>query len=176
MSWPIALAIVAITPSAFAVDYLTVAQARKIIFPEAVTFQEQDIQLTNAQLAAVGKLAQTPARSSNWKVAVALSAEDKPVGYIVVDNVIGKFELITFAVGVSMNGTIQGVEILSYRESHGGEVRLPFWRKQFVGKSLANPIRVSDDIRLISGATLSCNSITEGVRRIAAVVAVAKTL
>ena len=59
-------------------------------------------------------------------------------------------------------------------ESHGGEVRLPAWRRQFVGKTAAAPLQVGDDIANISGATLSCTHIAEGVRRIVAVVALAR--
>ena len=62
------------------------------------------------------------------------------------------------------------IEILSYRESHGGEIRLPAWRRQFVGKTSAAPLRLGDDISNISGATLSCQHVTDGVRRIVAVV------
>jgi Na+-translocating ferredoxin:NAD+ oxidoreductase RnfG subunit len=170
MRWPIALTLLATSQNIFSIDYLTIEQANKIMFAAAVSFQEKTIALTGEQLAGVAKLAQTAARSTQWKLQVALGKDDKPIGYIAVDNVVGKFELITFAVGVALDGTIQGVEILSYRESHGGEVRLPFWRKQFIGKTSANPLRVGEDIRLISGATMSCNSVTEGVRRIVAVI------
>ena len=97
-----------------------------------------------------------------------------PAGYVVIDNVIGKFELITYAVALGTDGAIRQIEILSYRESHGGEIRLPAWRKQFVGKSLAAPLRVGADIANISGATLSSTHVTDGVRRIAAVVQVAR--
>jgi Na+-transporting NADH:ubiquinone oxidoreductase subunit NqrC len=86
----------------------------------------------------------------------------------------GKFELITYALGVTPAGVVQGLEILSYRESHGGEVRLAHWRKQFVGKTVNSPLRSSEDIVLISGATLSCNHITDGTRRILAVLSVTR--
>jgi Na+-transporting NADH:ubiquinone oxidoreductase subunit NqrC len=59
------------------------------------------------------------------------------------------------------------IEILSYREGHGGEVRTKAWRQQFVGKSANAPLAVGDDIANISGATLSCTHLTDGIRRIA---------
>jgi hypothetical protein len=43
-----------------------------------------------------------------------------------------------------------------------------------VGKTAEAPLRVGEDIANISGATLSCTHVTEGVRRIAAVVALAR--
>jgi len=42
--------------------------------------------------------------------------------------VIGKHELITYAVGIGSDGAVRGVEILDYRETRGGEVRDPRWR------------------------------------------------
>jgi hypothetical protein len=58
---------------------------------------------------------------------------------------------------------------VSARESHGGEVRLQRWRAQFIGKTVASPLRVGDDIANHSGATHSCQHVTDGVRRIVAV-------
>ena len=55
-----------------------------------------------------------------------------------------------------------------------GAVRLPFWRKQFVGRGPTSALRVGEDIANISGATLSCTHVTDGVRRIVAVVALAR--
>jgi hypothetical protein len=49
-------------------------------------------------------------------------------------------------------------------------VRLPAWRKQFVGKGPSSALRVGEDIANISGATLSCRHVADGVRRIVAVV------
>jgi Na+-transporting NADH:ubiquinone oxidoreductase subunit NqrC len=170
----IALVATASSTSAFAVDYLSAEQARQVLFPAAASFQDRQIQLDNTQLQAVAKLAGLPARSVSWRVQVAINKEGSALGYVIVDNVIGKFELITYALGVNMSGAIQGVEILSYRESHGGEVRMAHWRKQFVGKTVASTLRSAEDIVLISGATLSCNHITDGVRRIMAVLNVAR--
>ena len=158
--------------NAFAVDYLSAEQARKVLLPAAAQWQEKAIALTAEQLGAVGKLAGMGPRSASWNISNALDAQGRYAGSVVVDQVIGKFELITYAVGVDARGAITGIEILSYRESHGAEIRLPAWRKQFVGKTLAQPIKTGDDIALISGATLSCNHVTDGVRRIAAVLAV----
>ena len=93
------------------------------------------------------------------------------LGVVVFDGVIGKYELIDYAVGIAVDGKLRQVEILNYRESHGYEVRLPAWRKQFVGKGADAKLRVGEDIANISGATLSTTNITDGVRRIVAVVA-----
>jgi Na+-transporting NADH:ubiquinone oxidoreductase subunit C len=93
---------------------------------------------------------------------------DAVLGRVIVDSVLGKFEQIDYAVAVDGAGKVLGIEILTYREGHGAEVRLPAWRNQFVGKTAADPIKLGADVANISGATLSCTHITDGVRRLVA--------
>jgi len=56
------------------------------------------------------------------------------------------------------------LEIMAYRESHGGEVRNPAWRAQFNRRNELEQLRFRTDIKNISGATLSSEHVTEGVR------------
>jgi Na+-transporting NADH:ubiquinone oxidoreductase subunit NqrC len=77
-------------------------------------------------------------------------------------------------VGINPDASVRQVEVLTYRESHGGEIRLPAWRRQFVGKTAkGGGLAIGAGINNISGATLSCTHLTDGVRRIAAVAQVA---
>jgi Na+-transporting NADH:ubiquinone oxidoreductase subunit NqrC len=165
-------ALAAAPASAFAVDYLSLEEAQRLMFPDADHFDSREIALDATQLQALDAQG-IRGRSARWTVRIARHG-DTTLGVVVADAVIGKFELISYAVGIDGDGAIRQVEILSYRESHGGEIRLPAWRRQFVGKTQAAPLRVGDDIANISGATLSCTHVTEGVRRIVAVVALAR--
>ncbi len=85
---------------------------------------------------------------------------------MIIDDVIGKHEFITYAIGVSPRGKVLGLQILSYRETHGGEIRRQSWRSQFVGKSGEDRLRLGKDVDNISGATLSCRNVTDGVKRL----------
>ena len=158
--------------SAFAVDYLSADQAAKLMFPDADAFEARSVTLDAAQMQQLDAQG-VRARSANWAVRVARRA-GATLGFVVTDDVVGKVELISYAVGIALDGTVKQIEILSYRESHGFEIRLPAWRKQFVGKGAASALRIGDDIANISGATLSCTHVTDGVRRIVAVVALAR--
>ena len=130
-----AIATAALAPAgAFAVDYLSAEQAAKLMFPEAERFEAREIRLDAPQMQQLDAQG-VRARSARWAVRVAQRA-GQPLGYVVSDEVIGKFELISYAVGIGLDGAVKQVEILSYRESHGGEVRLPAWRRQFVGKTV----------------------------------------
>ena len=87
-------------------------------------------------------------------------------GWLVVDEVVGKHEMVKYALAINADGTIRGVEILEYVESYGYEVADPAWRGQFVGKTVAAPLKLNQDIRNISGATLSCKHLTDGIKRL----------
>jgi Na+-translocating ferredoxin:NAD+ oxidoreductase RnfG subunit len=167
-----ALAVAAVPTSAFAVDYLSAEQAAKLMFPDADAFEARTVTLDAAQLQQLDAQG-VRGRSASWPVRVARRG-GTTLGYVVTDDVIGKVELISYAVGIALDGSVKQIEILSYRESHGFEIRLPAWRKQFVGKGGASALRVGEDIANISGATLSCTHVTDGVRRIVAVLAVAR--
>jgi Na+-translocating ferredoxin:NAD+ oxidoreductase RnfG subunit len=166
------LATAATPTSAFAVDYLSAAQAAKLMFPDADAFASRSVTLDAAQLQQLAARG-VRARSANWSVQVARKA-GATLGFVVTDEVLGKVELISYAVGIALDGSVKQLEILSYRESHGFEIRLPAWRRQFVGKGVDAALRSGEDIANISGATLSCAHVTEGVRRIVALVALAR--
>ena len=156
---------------AFATQYLSVEQAQHVLFPDATSFKDSSLQLTTDQMRQVEKLSGLPARSVGWRIFSAYK-DQQLLGHVVLDDVIGKYELISYAVALSLQAVVQQVEILSYRESHGFEIRNAAWRRQFVGKSAQGGLVVGDGIANISGATLSCTHVTDGVRRIAAVVQV----
>lgn len=124
---------------AYAVQYLTVAQAQKLAFPSAPRFVEVQ----------AGRV---------WKA--------EGGGLFILDRVIGKHLFIDYAVTIDSNGRVRRVDILQYRESYGGEVRESRWLSQFVGKTSGSPLQVGQDILNISGATLSSHHVTEGVKRI----------
>jgi Na+-translocating ferredoxin:NAD+ oxidoreductase RnfG subunit len=87
------------------------------------------------------------------------------LGFAQVRNVKGKDQPITYLVAIDSADALRDIDILVYREPHGGEVAYEAWRKQFRGKKSGAPLQVGKDIKNISGATISSNSVTRGVRR-----------
>jgi hypothetical protein len=151
------------TQVVIAADYLSVEEAQKALFPQADHFVEVVLALTSAQHERVAALAgaQPPHRSLRVFRAVAGA---QTLGYVFVDEVIGKEDFITYAVSVDASGRLGTPEVLSYRESHGGEIRSAAWRGQFAGRADLAALKVRTDIKNIAGATLSCEHVTEGVR------------
>lgn len=154
--------------SAFAVDYLSADQAARLMFPDAERFDAADVVLDAAALKRLDE-AGVKARSARWPVRAARRG-NSTLGFVVTDDVVGKYELISYVVGLGTDGRVKQVEILSYRESHGHEIRSAGWRRQFAGKGPGSTLQLGEDIASISGATLSCQHVTDGVRRIVAVV------
>jgi len=70
---------------------------------------------------------------------------------------IGKIHPITFGVSVE-DGRILDIAVLEFRESRGGEIRYPFFTKQFINASLdhrKDKAMLTNSIDGITGATLS---------------------
>jgi Na+-translocating ferredoxin:NAD+ oxidoreductase RnfG subunit len=159
------LAVLAVPAPAFAARYMTVDEALRMAFPEADTFAPVRLSLTAAQWQAIDREAPAPVAAREplaWKA----SAGGEEIGRVYVDEVLGKQLFITYAVAIGADGSVRRVEILEYRETHGFEVRNVRWLKQFAGADAASPLQLNKDIRNISGATLSCRHVTEGVRRL----------
>jgi hypothetical protein len=146
-----------------AADYLSVADAQRALFPEADRYVEVALSLTPAQHAQVAALAGTQPPHRSLRAFQARKA-DVLLGYLFVDEVIGKEDFITYAASIDAAGRLGPLEVLSYRESHGGEIRNESWRRQFEGRAGLAQLRVPTDIKNIAGATLSCEHVTQGVR------------
>ena len=140
--------------------YVSVEQAQKLLFP-GTTLAPTPFIVSDAVQAQMTKASSVrhPFRGDRiWR-----SADGD---WFVVDEVIGKHEMITYAVGIRADGTVKGVEIMEYVESYGYEVAQADWRKQFVGKRVGDPLKLGNDVQNISGATLSCKHLTDGVNRL----------
>ena len=153
-------------PAAYAAEYLSVEAAQRAAFPEATAFAPVLLGLGADARARLAEIARPPgAREPQvWRAL----AGTRLLGTFYVDAVIGKQEYIGYAVALDVNGRVLRVDILAYRETHGWEIRNERWRAQFAGKTAADPVQLNQDIANISGATLSCRHVTDGVRRLLA--------
>ena len=151
-------------PSAQAAQSLSIEPAQKTAFPEADRFEARVLRPTPEQQRALDALA--PVRQRGEVRQIEAWAGTQRLGTLYVDDVIGKVEWITYALALGPDGSVRNLEILEYRETHGFEVRTPSWRKQFAGHKADAPLHFGEDIKNISGATLSCSHLTAGVQRL----------
>ena len=140
--------------------YLTIDQARKILWGDA-EMTSVSVVLTPAQMKSIQNSSETRVRNSVlkiWKVG--------DQGWFIIDQIIGKHENIDMAVALNADGTVKGLDVLVYRETYGHEVRNENWRAQFHGKDHTEVLKLDKQIKNISGATLSCRHITDGINRL----------
>ena len=163
--WLAPLALAAVAPQCIAAKYMSVEQARALAFPFADEYVAKPVQLTPEQMLEIGRLSGVKGRTVQPPVWQAM-AKGKMVGWFFVDQVIGKHELITYALGINADGSVRQFQIIEYQEAYGYQVRELKWRNQFVGKTAASALEVGTDIGNISGATLSVRHVTDGIKRL----------
>ena len=151
----------------WAEEYYTVEEALELAFPGADAFDKTRVIVSAQQKAALEERVRAARVTRVYSYYVARRA-GVPVGYAVVDNVLGKSQPITYLTAVGLDLSVQSIEVLVYRESHGYEIRQNRFRSQFPGKSTGSRLRLHADIDNIAGATISCNSVTNGVHDVLA--------
>jgi len=151
------------TAPVYATVYLSVERAQALMLP-CVQLVPDFKTLSEEQVRAVARAADVSGGGN--EVQAWRSADGR---WFIVDQVVGKHLPIRYAVTIDASGAVSQVEILEYNEAYGGEVRLPAWRRQFVGKTSSDQVQIGRNIQNISGATLSCRHVTEGIRRLLAV-------
>jgi hypothetical protein len=151
-------ALVASAP-AVAEDFLTVREAQALIFPGA-SFTPADVLLTDAQ---VQQLLQASgatvyhSKIKTWKVSTG--------GWFVLDQVQGRDDIITYAIGLDDNGAVVGIEVLVCASGYDN-VRDHKWLDLFKSRRSDTAADLPSAIPNVSGATLSATHITAGVRRV----------
>lgn len=156
------LASVVVGAPALATTYLTVEQAQGVLFPDASLTPEHRT-LTGDQVKAIEKSSGVNVLTRELRAWRASTG-----GWFIVDQVVGKHEFIPFALALDRDGAVTGVEILEYRESYGDQIRQATWRAQFLGKRNGAPLKLTADVQNISGATLSCRHMADGIKRLLA--------
>jgi len=163
----LSVALAGMPPSAQAERYLTAREALQLCFPAADRFVERTVRFTAEQKHAIEKKSGVRVLNRGQRYWIAWQ-DTNTLGLLVADHVLGKHEIIDYAVALAPSGEIRQLEVLEFRESHGYEIRGAKWREQFQGKTAAAKLRLNDDIYNLSGATISCRQVTEGVRRVLA--------
>ena len=149
--------------------FLTIDEARDIIWGEQ-QLTPAKVTLSKEQAKAIRKASKVRVR--NLDINAWRSTDG---GWFILDQVIGKHENIDLAVGLNADGSVRGIEVLTYRETYGHEVRNPKWRAQFSNwkpgaktptGTTPDYLKLRRDIKNISGATLSCRHLTDGINRL----------
>ena len=144
---------------AYARTFMSIQDAQKLMFPNA-KLTKLPVTFTDAQLDVIRDRSgvREPEKGDQiWHTPNG--------GWFMIQQVVGKHEMITYAIGINPDGSVKHIEILEYVESYGYEVAEQSWLKQFYGKNVANNFKLGKDVDSISGATLSCKHLADGVKR-----------
>jgi len=126
------------------------AESRLEVFPDAVKFGEEE--------------------NENDKVVPALDENGQTIGYVVETSAKGYGGAVEVITGVTLEGEVTGIRILSHSETPGLGAKAKTddeWRNQFVG--LIKGITVSKDepgensIDAITSATITSRAVVEAV-------------
>lgn len=154
----VASALGATAPALAGAQYLTAEQAQKLLFPKDATFTEDFRLLTDKQMRDIREYSGIELRDRRvraWRVSTG--------DWFFVDHVLGKDDTVYYALAISADGAVMGIEVMECWELYS-KIRLPEWRAQFKGFK-DGELRRKGDIENISGVTLSSKHITEGVIR-----------
>jgi hypothetical protein len=166
----IGVAMTLLAPRAQAKVFLAKDEALALAFPGAERVEERVFILTDAQKTAVERRARAPLESQLWTIHVGWKGGEV-LGYAIIDSHTVRTLPETFMAVIDPKGTLRRVEVLAFHEP---PEYLPTdrWIAQFAGRGLDDDLKLGAGIQGITGATLSANAMTAGVRRALALFAV----
>ena len=144
--------------------FLTPADALKLIFKTSKEVIKEEHPITPEIQEQAKKLLGYELPKSNYSFFLG-KTDGKVDGYALIDDEVGKVMPITFVTRINPDGKVSDVEVMIYRESHGGEVATKRFLSQFKDKSVNEELRIDKNIIHVTGATLSSNALVKGVRR-----------
>lgn len=151
--------------------FTTKERILKDAFSEKATISRKTLFLSAEQVKAIEKTAKTKVESKLVAYYVARSTNGIE-GYAFPDSAIVRTMPATYMVVLNPTGTVRFVEIMAFHEP---EDYLPRkrWLKLFSGKMLEDTLWPRRDIPNVTGATLTVNAITYGIRKILSIYQIA---
>ena len=150
--------------------FLAKDEALALAFPGAERIEARVFILTDAQKAEVERQARAPLESQLWTLHVGWKGTEV-LGYVIIDSHVVRTMPETFMVVIDPKGTLRRVDVLAFNEP---PEYLPTarWIEQFPGHRLDDDLKLGAGVQGITGATLSAQAMTAGVRRALALFAV----
>jgi thiamine biosynthesis lipoprotein ApbE len=160
--------IIALAVLAQATDFMSKDEALKLFFKNGERVVERSVTLDEADRKKVEEKygSSVPAAQD-----VIVGVKDgKVTAYAMIVSEITKTLPVTFIVGLSPEGRVLEVAVLRHDEHIGTDCAKRRFLRQFDGKQPGDRLKMGANYDVVSGATLSCNAIARGVRRVLAVV------
>ncbi len=153
---------------AYAVVLCTAEEALKSILPDAAETKEEVKTVSDqikSDIEKEAKIKLNPEYDKDFHFFIG-STNGKVVGYAVKDTVKGKWGPIYYMLALEPDGKVKDAIVLEYQEKRGKPVANRRFLDQFVGKSIADEIKLKKDIKGVSGATISSMGMTNGIKKL----------
>ncbi len=135
----------------------------KNIFSAAHTIEQKEIRLSGQEQARIAEKLAEPFFQEALMV-YAVRGPERIDGFGLLVDVSGKHGPIAVLVALTPDRRIKGIRILKNREMRGSWIKNKRFLRQFVGKSLDDPIKLNRDIDAVSGATVSSAAVAKAAR------------
>ncbi len=141
-------------------------EARKTVLPDADAFEKLDE-------GAFSSIKSNEKYNFVTEIHTAKAGSDI-VGYAVKVAPKGYAGAVEIVVGISVDGTVQGIKVGNNNETPGlgKNAATPKFQEQFSGKTWASPVNViksgtpkDNEIAALSGATITSRAVTDGVNQ-----------
>jgi hypothetical protein len=158
----LAAAALACAPPARAGVYASQQEALAQAFPDSDRIERRSFVLTDAQHAAVERLAQAPLESRIQVLHTGMRG-GQALGFAWIDVHTVRTLPEALMVVVTPEGAVRSVRTLAFHEP---EEYLPpdAWRRLFEGRELGPDLQIGRGIHAVAGATLSARATTRAVR------------
>lgn len=144
--------------------FLHEADVAREMFGASAVAERATLELSDAEVDGLGKLLGRRIDNKLYPY-LKVHTDHEALGEIFLLDVIGQAQPISFAVAIASDGSVRDVRVMVYRESHGDEIEDRRFRKQFVSKTLRDPLTLGKDIDAISGATISSRAEAFAVKK-----------
>lgn len=138
-----------------------------VAFAPGVAVERRTAYLSEEQVREIETLARAKLGSRVWTYYVGASSAGI-AGYAYFETHVVRSMTETFMAALNPDGSVRFVEILAFAEPEDYRPR-PRWLEQFQGRSLKDDLMVHRAIRNITGASLTSEALTTGLRRVLAV-------
>lgn len=153
--------------SCWAVTLLTEKEALSVVFdrqedirPEIYTIT--DMQLQNVEKVLQGKFVEFEQGQGTGEffhkkdyTFYFVAKDGRPIGVALVLEEPGKWGPIEYMIRMSLEGVIEDIAVMRYTETRGRPIARKSFLRQFIGKTLLDPLELGNDIVAVSGATIS---------------------
>ena len=146
---------------------MTKDEALNAAFPDAEQIDKEILYFSEAERERVAEVARAPVDSRMFTVYKA-RAGGEVTGYAFIDTRTVRSKPVAFLVVLEPDGAVRASRVLAWNEPP--EYRPPErWLAQFTGQGVERATRLGGKIQAMSGATLTSETLTDGIRRVLAI-------